>query len=355
MNSKPAMQFKPLGIIEGSELDLKLSEKMETALLPDIPGPFIESPLKRSRHRNHPLAYVNVFSTNSVALVDILAGVKLMDIPVGSFPTGNDISPDQRYVYVANTADATLSVISTFSNTVVDTIDLNRPPFSAAAPAGVKVSPDGKTIYVANRASNNLSVVDAQRRQVVAEIPLQTESHPLLLDVTPDGQLAFVTLIQAGAVAVVDLNVNLPIKFISTGGSPAGIDIAGIIPLALVALRSDSNSISAINTELAEASPIDIAVGRVPYDVIFSPSPQTAYVTNSGDNTVGIIDVFAHRQDFAITVGSLPNWLGITANGSFLVVSNIEDNSVSIINTLTQHVTATVAVGGLPQLIAVLG
>jgi len=40
----------------------------------------------------------------------------------------------------------------------------------------------------------------------------------------------------------------------------------------------------------------DFHVGRIPYDVVFSPHANSAYVANAADDNVGITDVFTHQQ-----------------------------------------------------------
>lgn len=301
-----------------------------------------------------PLAYINVFGDNKVALVDIRRGTKLTDIGVGRAPTGIDISPDQRFVYAANTGDNTLSVIRTSNNKVIDTINLNTTDFVSSLPGGVTVSPDGQLVYVANRNSANISIVDARKRLVINEIPLPPGSHPLIIKIAPGRQLAFVTLLEANQVAVIDLNINLPVKFIDLNqiAWPTGICIAENQPLALVTNQAD-DSVWVVNTDLAEtASSYPIGVGTSPYDVCFAPSETRAYVASSSDGTVDSLNVFLHRTESAIEAGQDPAWLGVTESGRYIVVSNVNEGTAAVINTRSQEIK-TIAIGSAPQLIAI--
>lgn len=302
------------------------------------------------------LAYVTNNSSNTVSLVEIPTGRKVLDISVGSKPYGIDISPDREFVYVANSDDATLSVISTRSNQVAQTIALNTPSFSAAFSYWVKVSSDGSLIYVTNKLSNNISIVDANQKEVVAEIPLPVGTAPLKLGITAGSRLGFVTLFDTAQVAVVDLAVNLPVKYIDVGKEPSGISVSRNNSLIL-SVNSSGSSLSAIDPLLAEASPNTIAVGD-PADVIFDPYDNIAYVSSWGANdsegNVGIVDVFSHRQIATILVGINPKGLALTADGRFLVVSNLGEATVSIIDTKIRTVIATAPVGEAPEFIAVL-
>lgn len=307
-----------------------------------------------TENTNGPVAYINVFKENKVAVVDIRRGVKVFDIRVGSYPTGIDISPDQKYVYTASTMDCTLSVIRTCDNRIIKTIELNQPSFASSAPGGVKVSLDGKLVYVANRGCNNISVVDPRLGEVVTEIPLPYGCHPLVIDIAPDGERAYATLLEAGQVAVIDLHTNLPVKYLNIGSIswPTSICIAKKLPLALVSNQAD-DCLYAINTDLAEVADYCMAVGTNPFDVCFAPSEQRAYLASCSDNTVERVDIFLHRSDSVIEVGEGPSWLGLTRNGRFLVVANVYQGTVSILNTRLNKVTATVPVGDTPQLIAI--
>ncbi len=156
-------------------------------------------------------------------------------------------------------------------------------------------------------------------------------------------------------VAVVDLKVNLPIKYIDVGKGPIGIAINKRNSLALAANSdSGSNCLSVINTGIAGASPDTIAAGSNPIDVILSPHGNTAYVSNSNDNNIGVVDVFSHQQTAAIPVGSYPYGLALTGDGRFLVASNCYSHTVSIIDPRFLEVIATVAVNENPQYIAIL-
>lgn len=351
------MFVKPPGIIAGSKMDQEITEllRKKSRAVKTREKEITQGESSQNRHHRHynkPLAYVTNFIDNTVSVVEIRTGQKLMDIPVGGCPYGIDISPDQKYVYAANMNDATLSVISTRKNWVINTIDLNKTPFSADSPIGVKVSPNGKFIYVAGFESNNLLVISAHHQQVVAEVPLPEGTAPYDIDITADGRLAYVTLLYVGKVAAVDLKVNLAVKFIDVEKWPIGIAIAKRKSLAMVA-NQESKNLSAINTVIAEASPNTIAVNG-PGDVVLSTRGNIAYVSNWDDSNIGIIDVFFHQQIGNIPLADRPDRLALTADDKFLVVSNKLSNTVSIIDTRIREVTATATVGYHPAFIAIL-
>lgn len=58
---------------------------------------------------------------------------------------------------------------------------------------GVRVTPDGRRLWMVNRATSNAIIVDTRTNRVVRELPFVGKS-PDILDFSPDGRHAFVTL-----------------------------------------------------------------------------------------------------------------------------------------------------------------
>jgi len=75
---------------------------------------------------------------------------------------------------------------------------------------------------------------------------------------------------------------------------------------------------------------------------------QTAYITNSGDSTVSVIDVTTNTVTTTIAVGHGPWGVSVSTDGSKVYVTNVNDNKISVINTTTNTVTATITVGSAP-------
>src|ERR1044072_2664410 len=82
--------------------------------------------------------------------------------------------------------------------------------------------------------------------------------------------------------------------------------------------------------------------------VVFGASAALAqtrgYVTNSGNNTVSVIDTATNTVVATIPVGS-PQGIAVTPNGAFAYVANADSNTVSVISAASNTVVATVAVG----------
>jgi YVTN family beta-propeller protein len=107
----------------------------------------------------------------------------------------------------------------------------------------------------------------------------------------------------------------------------------------------------------------EIPVGTEPNGVVLSPDGKFAYVANTVDGTVSVLQVDASKQPVASVIATLevgvePYGIAITPNGSKIYVTNSRSNSVSVIDTATNTVAKTItnigpAVGAEPRGIAI--
>jgi YVTN family beta-propeller protein len=77
-----------------------------------------------------------------------------LGLRVDTYPVGIAVNPVTRKIYVTNELSNSLSVISSSSNNVEDTITVGNFPY------GVAVNPFDSRVYVANRGSYTVSVID---------------------------------------------------------------------------------------------------------------------------------------------------------------------------------------------------
>ena len=117
--------------------------------------------------------------------------------------------------------------------------------------------------------------------------------------------------------------------------------------------NSSDNSVSVIDTATSTAI-ATIPVGSSPFGVVVLPTgPADVYVTNSASNTVSVINPATNAVTATVTVGSNPS--GIAANpGGDVYVANADSNTVSVINPAANTVISTVPVGSSPSGIATL-
>ncbi len=137
-------------------------------------------------------------------------------LPVGEKAEGFAVSPDEREAWVGN-ADGTISVLDLTANKVsasfnAGTLGANR----------VRFTPDGSRVIITTHTGKELVVVDAHSRKVLKLIPIE-ERGASGIQISPEGDRAFIACPRDNIVAVVDLVKLERIATIDVGIEPDGI------------------------------------------------------------------------------------------------------------------------------------
>ena len=119
---------------------------------------------------------VTVNAENTLAIIDLTTD-KIEKIAVGIGPAQVYIGADDKYAFVANQGTEekpsnTVSKIELATKKVIATIETGK------GAHGVVTSPDNKFVYVTNMYENTVSVIDNNTNQVIAAVPV---------DKTPNG------------------------------------------------------------------------------------------------------------------------------------------------------------------------
>lgn len=107
------------------------------------------------------LLYISIWGGEEVAVYHTETG-ELSHIKVGSHPNELLLNKRGTYLYVANANDNSVSVISTATDKVVETLSASLYPttLTGSTSNGLALSPDQKTLYIANADNNCLAVFD---------------------------------------------------------------------------------------------------------------------------------------------------------------------------------------------------
>jgi YVTN family beta-propeller protein len=252
---------------------------------------------------------VSVIRTSSS--IDAPYGEVVATVPVGMKPSGVAVSPNGDYVYVTNRLDDTVSVISKYTHEAItdwrETTGQDDRIKVGTAPIGVAVSPDGKYLYVANHHGNSVSVIDTSDGTVIDTVK-EVGRGPVGVAVSPNGDHVYVTNQLGGTVSVISKHtafsteeaptweeVTGPYNRINVGTAPIGVAVSPGGDHVYVANRGD-DTVSVIRTsDNSVVKPNDpVAVGDSPIGVAFTPNGDYVFVTNRGDDTgegsVSIID-----------------------------------------------------------------
>src|SRR5271165_209042 len=140
---------------------------------------------------------------------------------------------------------------------------------------------------------------------------------------------------------------NLP-TLAAAGSGPQGVTVNAATNTVYVT-NSGDNTVSVINGATCNASktsgcagpPPTVAVGTAPSDVAVDGATNTVYVANTGDGTVSVINGATcdgsnssgcANAPATVTVGNAPTGIAVNAATNSIYVTNQADNTVSVIN-----------------------
>jgi YVTN family beta-propeller protein len=218
-------------------------------------------------------------------------------------PLEQALTPDGRTLLVT-CYDNKVVWIDTLSDQVTFTLDTPN-----AYPAGIAISPDGTRAYVTNYYNSNpnpaLLVIDVVNKTILQTFPLSL-SYPGVVALTPDGSQAWVDYYQQNVVDVIDTltgglvgrinlfaNTQNAIAFNSTG-TKAFISVIGANQLAVV----DTATLKTLAM---------VNVGPAPADVIYNPQEQTVLVGSTTQGIVSQVDAVSNTliQNFTVDNGGI--------------------------------------------------
>jgi len=255
--------------------------------VPDTLFAWVETGAAASHVRVDPLAqqaYVTNNAANSVSVIELAAFTELEEIPVGSNPAGLDVARSLGRVYVANSGDNNVAVIS--GSSVQQTINVGFEP------TGVVVGPDESRVFVSNSNSASVSVISTATGEVDNTF-INVGNSPREMFIPPGSGLLLVSNfggvdIGADKVAAVDCETGLIVQ-ITVGDKPLGMAATPDGRYAFVA-NSGSGSVSLISVA-ALTEVLKISVGQGPTACAVTPDNSQVYVVNSLTRTISIIDI----------------------------------------------------------------
>jgi YVTN family beta-propeller protein len=130
--------------------------------------------------------------------------------------------------------------------------------------------------------------------------------------------------------------------------------VAQAAPFAYIT-NSGSNTVSVVDTA-TNAVVATVAVGSQPFGVAVNAAGTRAYIGNRGANSVSFIDTVTNTVVATIVVGVDPIGVAVNPAGTRVFVANGGSGTVSVIDAATTAVIATIPVGSQPfGLVANLG
>ena len=274
-------------------------------------------------------------ATNNVPVNTVVATVV-----VGSEPAGVVVSPDNKFVYVANFG-GNVSIINAATNTVQTTIP------AGLTPAELAISSNGGKLYVSNEVDRGtvtvINLADGNSTQTITGLG----SEPYGLALTPDGTQLWVADFGGDKVDVIDTGTNKVVSSIVVGLLPSFI---AFTPDGSKAYVSSNHRVFVIDVA-SQTVKARIHVTAYSLGIAITPDGKTAYVINfhrySDSGAASVIDTTNDTLIKTIPLGSgAPGQrLAILPNGSYVYYPEAELGGVTLINTATNSVVGGFACG----------
>jgi YVTN family beta-propeller protein len=249
---------------------------------------------------------------------------------------------------VVNKADKQLAIVDPASGMVIARVGVGEGPHE------VTVSPDGHYAYVSNYGAaapgNTISVVDLPVQAELLRAGLDGLQRPHGLFFV-DGKLLFTAELNRligrwdPALQKVDWTYG-------TGQAATHMVIANSSGSLIFTSNIGSNTVSAIErtTSPAAWNEAQIAVGKAPEGIDWSPDGKQVWAANGGDGTVSIIDVAAKKVIETLNVGTKrTNRLKFTRDGKWVLLSDRDGDELVVLDRATHQVKTRLKMGRYPE------
>jgi YVTN family beta-propeller protein len=293
---------------------------------------------------------------NSVAIIDPSSNDVVDSAPVGVDPDA--ITVGAGAVWVANTADQTVSRIDPSTRRVVQTIPVGEYPSDVAVAAGSAWVALGGLIQV-----RRIDVASNQAEEMVTALPQPDTPLPALCQraltrlAAGDGALWFTCILGPGTsdASRIDPRTRTAARVSEAlfSSSPVGIELVDVVAglgSAWYVNRAGNTVVQVATDSLLQVR--EVQVGSAPEATALIEG--SVWVANGAEDTVSrlVVGELAQASTLAaITVGDEP--VDVASGEGAVWVANRADATVSRIDPESGAVVATIPVGNVPTKIAV--
>lgn len=294
--------------------------------------------------------------------VVLAKNTKINNVSVGKGPDALFLTPDEKFLYVANVEDTFISVIDTKQDKVtkqidgvdypwgfsrlgntnlvavsgwdkgIDIIDFTKQEVVKSERyehnlGGISSTKDGKYIFVVATEVNKAFKIDANALNIVDEY--KTGNGPDGIGISPDDKKIYITNTKDGTISIIKLDEKTS-KLINTGGKPELIH-SNRDRSRLYISNFDKNLVHIIDTG-KDAIIKEITGLDGPEEAVLSKSEKVLYIVNFNTSKIFTYDADKYEKlDKEYVVGKKPIGIVSAINDTKLYVSNYGDNSISII------------------------
>jgi YVTN family beta-propeller protein len=288
--------------------------------------------------------------------IDVSGDTAVSRSTVGLMPVQAALVQNGTRVYVANSLDDTISAFSPSAATPVTTISLP----TGSAPSFVATA-ESAAVYVANSGNNTVLVISTASNVVeppLAGIPVGV--NPVALAETPNQQYLYSANQGKGGVGGSVTSINP----VDRSVNPPVANATWVSPVSVVA-RSDSNRVYVLDQGSGLVSAIDTATNSVVANasvgvganfMLYDPTRNRLYVANPATNTVTYLDSSSDALSAVVIAVANPVSVAALPDGSRAYVSSASVSGgnviskITVINAADGSIRTTISVTTVPKL-----
>ncbi len=271
------------------------------------------------------ITYWNFLKETEEVAVIAASGILLVNtiidaIPVENNPNGLGLTPDGKYLYVANRGNNSISVVRISDNTVIVRTGVLDKPLDVA------ITPDGKYAYVVHE-NGDLATIRTSDNKVIDTVSVEESPGSLNIAITPDGKYLYLTSARFGSVTVLQISDNRFIDEFSSKGTPTGIAITPDGEYAYVSNYDKNVAVIKISkNKVLQTLPV-----RAGGTIAITQDGRYAYV--AGNDNIWMIRTSDNTIQKTISVPGHPFYITITPDGKYLYISSLGGEGVIVIKT----------------------
>lgn len=245
-------------------------------------------------------------SVSGVTVIDPAVPRVVADIKTGAGHHEIAFNTDDRYAFVTNKQDGTLSVIDVQKLAKIKDIKIG------AQPGSIAFSTLSKAIYVANEADGTIAVVGGANQEVLARLTAKPGLKAIRF--APGGRWGFVASSKEDVVHIFDSSTNRFTQTVEVGKGPDKISFTktfgyvrslGTEQVSMIQLDSigKSGKIPVLDFPGGQIAPEKSSNQAIPDSIVAAPEGESVLVANPMDKTI-----YYYTEGMAAPMGSFQNY-----------------------------------------------